>query len=605
MSVSPAITGTHRLGLTDALYTAGADHVADACRDVLRNTSRLAVDIEGYGLGLNARRLKCVTVASTAHAIVLDPRVEQQAELLVWMMSHASELIFHNSAFDIPNLYRNGLFQLAHLHKVTDTILYARLAWPDLLTKKSLEAVSERLLGIDRGETIDRAFRRLGLSKVEGYRQIDIDSPLFLLGAATDGVATAHIRTPVREAAYRTLTTDHPFAARGVSGDEAWRLVDREQVINRSALRRACIGIRCDLEYLDQYRSQTQAQLWEDERQLTDAGITPGNGNTLMTVLDKLHAVPDGHPRTPKTGRLSTAEKHLDRLGHPLARLFTRAKKVAKVDKDYLSKAIELRIDGRIFPETNLLKATTGRMSISGVPLQQFPGPARGVVLADKGQELASIDWSQIEPVTAANLAGDEAMLAGYEDGSSDVYTALAGLAGITRTHAKTVLLAQMYGEGLYKLSTDLGITVERAAELKSSIFRAAPLLERYIYKLRDIARRHRQMITLSGRIIPIPMGRGFDGGPPSVASHLGVNYHIQGSAYDLLAETWVSIIEEGLGDAVYFAMHDELVTDSEAAGDIEQIMQRPPERLVWLSGRQPIIRTDMVVLGERWAKPE
>ena len=83
---------------------------------------------------------------------------------------------------------------------------------------------------------------------------------------------------------------------------------------------------------------------------------------------------------------------------------------------------------------------------------------------------------------------------------------------------------------------------------------------------------------------------------------HKSVNYNVQGSAYDVLAEALVSIDKAGLGDAVYLAMHDELVVSTEAAGDVEQIMRTPPERLVRFAKRVPVLRTDRADMGDRWA---
>jgi DNA polymerase I len=34
----------------------------------------------------------------------------------------------------------------------------------------------------------------------------------------------------------------------------------------------------------------------------------------------------------------------------------------------------------------------------------------------------------------------------------------------------------------------------------------------------------------------------------------------------------------------------------------VQRIMQTPPERLIELAGRTPILRTDRADMGERWA---
>ena len=87
-----------------------------------------------------------------------------------------------------------------------------------------------------------------------------------------------------------------------------------------------------------------------------------------------------------------------------------------------------------------------------------------------------------------------------------------------------------------------------------------------------------------------------------SVATHKAVNYFVQGSAYDGLAEALCEVEAQGLGDAVYLAMHDELVVSTDAADQVQKIMATPPERLCRMAGRVPILRTDRADLGERWA---
>lgn len=600
--VRPALVGTGSLG-TLGEYTAGP---ASVLFDVVRFWAGrpVSVDIETFGLGVDARRMKCVALASGRHAVVFDPRDPDQAALLRDVLTSAGELILHNSAFDVPNLYVNGLFELDWCHKVVDTLIWARLAWPDVLVHKSLEELSKRLLGVTADDSVKVMFKRLGLSLAEGFRRTDIDTPAFLMGNAIDALLTYRLPGVVRLTALDTLTSNHPFSAVGVTGTDAYRLVDREQLVNqRFALPRACKGMRVDLDYLDEYVAKTAASRHASEAELSAAGIRPGNGGDLAAVLDRLGALPSTHPRTPKTGRPSTQAKHLERLGHPLARLFVEVKQVTKMVDDYLSKVAGLAgSDGRVHPELNLLAATTGRASMGNPPIHQFPGDARGILLADEGDALSSIDWSQIEPVVIANVAGDLGPLRGYEDGTSDLYTVAAESAQVPRKTAKVVLLAQLYGEGLAKLAGDLGIGIDEARTIRDTVMGAMPRTRNMTFKLRDIGERYRKIVTISGRIIPVPMGRGFDGGPPSVATHKAVNYFVQGSAYDVLAEALVTLIERDLIDGVYLTMHDELVTSTSIAYDVEQVMRTPPPALCRWAKRTPVLRTDRADLGERWA---
>lgn len=598
--VRPASEGTFTYG-TFAKFTAGAEYVRDALVSLMRKDPGFAIDIETYGLGADSRRIKSVCFAHADHAVILDPRDSAQAHLARMAFKNSKSLIFHSSTFDVPALYAAGLMSIDDVSKVWDTLIWARLADPGEHGGNGLEACAVRMLGAAKTNTLTETFRAYGYTKSAGFHAFDLDRPVYLAGAVSDGLVTAALRPAVRSRAMRTTTQDHPFTRWGVTGSEAERLVDREQVINRMLLRRACRGLRVDFDFLDDYRARTAITVMEAAAALERAGIRPGVGGDLAKVLEELGEMPSDHPRTPKTGAYQMTAKLVDRLNHPLARQFVEHKKIVKVLNDYLVKVRDLAdSEGRIHPVCSMLAAVTGRSSMSDPPLQQFPAGARGIILADEGDTLVSIDWSQIEPVVMANIAGEQKVLEGYENGTSDVYTDVATLAGgIDRKTAKVVLLAQMYGEGIKKLAADLGITQDEAKELKAGIFRAMPRARDLMQKWRNIGEEHQKIFTLSGRIVPIPMGEWE--GRWSVQTHKAINFACQGSAYDVLAETLVAVEEAGLGDAVSLCVHDELVVSQEAAHDIQKIMETPPPRLCELAGRIPVLRTDLAVLGDRW----
>jgi DNA polymerase-1 len=598
--VTPAAEGTFDAG-PGVKYTVGREHVTETLVGMMRKDRRFACDIETFGLGTDALRIKCVTLAHTDHAVVLDPRDPLQAHTIRKAFEHATELTFHNAVFDVPSLVRTGLMTIGQIEKVVDTLIFARLADPDEKSRKSLDACAKSLLGAVGDNLLTQVFRAQGLTKSQGFYKFDIDRMEYLAGAVTDGLITAELRPLVEAAALRQITENHPFTVWGVTGDEAQRLLWREQRINRMMLRRTCKGLRVDFEFLDEYQKRTAIEVREQATELEAAGIRPGYGPDLAAVLEEAGAMPADHPRTPKTGNYRMTARDVEGLAHPLAQIFVAHKRTVKVLDDYLQKVVDLAdADGRIHPTTSVLAAWTGRSSMADPQLQQFPGPARGIILADEGDALTSIDWSQIEPVIMANIAGESKVLAGYESGTSDLYTDVAELAGgIPRKTAKVVLLAQLYGEGIAKLAADLGITPDEARSLKSAIFRALPRVRDLSQKLRNIGEGHRKVFTLSGRILPIPMG--VWQGEVSVATHKAVNATVQGSAYDVLAEALIGLEEAGLGDAVYTGMHDEIVCSTDAANDIRKIMETPPERLCKLSGRVPVLRTDREDLGDRW----
>lgn len=607
--VRPLFEGTETITAGDArfTYTVGHDHVADPLRTMLMSREPLAVDIETCGLGAAGLNLKSVTFGTMTSAVICDPRDTYQRDLIAKSVKFAQELLFWNSSYDVPNLARNGLLDMTDCAKITDGVLYARLAEPDERVRKSLTDSWERWCGSgNTGHATDEnkaMFRTMGAAnKIEGFLRADLNMPMFVHAAALDVIRTARLVSAARQAAYWRLTAGHPYGDEGVHGDQAWELVDREQVINRMMLRRTVRGLRVDFEFLDRYRDTNQAKINETTTLLETAGVRVTNANTLFAVLERDGAVSDDHPRT-KTGKLSATAAVLENMTHPLAKAFVGRKKLVKVDEDYLAKVVEMASSvGRIHPEVKLLAATTGRTAYGMPPLQQFPSGARGIVLADEGRGLTSLDWSQIEPTIVANLAGETEIVARYEDPTieADLYAPVAERAGISRKQAKTVLLGLLYGLGVVKLADQLECTEDEAHALKNSVFDAMPRVAAFTRRLRQDADRHMKIITLAGRILPIPSGT--YQGRTSVQTHKGINYTVQGSAYDLLADCLVAIERTGLGDAVYLSMHDELVVDTEAAIDIRKIMETPPERLCEFAERTPVLRTDRLDLGERWA---
>lgn len=605
--VRPAWTGKQWLESLQAWVYVGRQAAVDAGLDLIRRGVPLSCDIESEGLGSLGRNLKCVIFSPLPDgdcAVILDPRDPVQWDFIRWMIDNAVELVFHYSCFDVPNLAMNRLIRPHHAAKIRDGVLTARLAEPDNMVSKNLAACASRYLGYTTDKdgmlTSAKAVGMRGTAQM--YREFDLDRPVYIRGAAADAIVTARLDKFFRSAAYHRLT-NHPYPEWGVSGDEAWRLIEREQRLNRMSLARAIKGYKVDLEFLDRYNAQFAAELDRKATGLERMGIAPTNAQSLLRWLEPQGVLPADYPRTPKTGDPSGKKEDLGRLVHPVAAEFVWHKEHLKTYNDYLTKARDLAeydVNGdlRLHPTINYFGATTGRMSVGDPPLQQFPGPARGVILFDGLG--TSIDWSQIEPVTIAYVAGDNHIISMYENSTDDLYLIVGNVAHIGRKKAKTQTLGTLYGQGLDLTASKLGVDTMEAMRIKDAVFGTMPQVLDFTYKLREIAKMYQLVPTVSGRIIPVPMG--FYQGRRSVAAHKGVNYFVQGSAYDVLAEALIGVIDAGLSDAVYFPMHDEVICATEAAYDIRRIMETPPERLIRHSGRVPILKTDMLDLGERWA---
>jgi DNA polymerase I len=563
---------------------------------------RMAMDIETPGLSTHDFVINCITAAwrdecGHTQAVLLDGR-DKTCMSLLWEM--ASTVCFHNSPFDIPIMYHNGLVKLSDIAKVTDTMTLVRLAEPDQFVGKNLEACAQRWLGhTELSGGMLRAFHAAGhKNKDEGYRHMNVDSPTYALGAICDTVVTLDLEPVARNAA-RNWLRDHPFVGSGaVNDDQADAIIAAQEIVNRVGLRRSAVGINVDRDYLMRYAEQVDIERNQASALLAQHGLEGGAGKApaLVTRLDEIGELPPDWPRTP-TGKLRATKDDLDELDHPLA---AAQRFLATSDKvlGYLEKVErQAKITGRCHPQCNVLGASqTGRASYSIPEVHQFPAAARPIMIADEGEGLTSIDWSSIEPVTMGIMANDQEFLAPYERGE-DLYEPLMRATGQNRDISKTTLLAGMYGQGIPSLARRIGHTRESAAQVRRQMLGAMPGCANWMNKVAMVAEQHKRVITAGGRILPVPVIKG------DLASHKSVNHVVQGSAYDLLAYTVCEMDARGIGEFLVLTMHDEVVVDTRVADEVREIMSAAPAFLTRFLGRPIALRTDRKDMGRSWAK--
>ena len=575
-------------------YSAGDQAVRNVVR-MAAEAGTVSVDLESQGLAELAFRVKVGIVSTDRHACVLDATNPIHKLAFRDALRAARRLIFQNSAFDVPPLVTNGLMDLADIDKIFDTLVCARMALTGFGARRGLGDLEKRYLsGQLRSDSKDRfgAWAKVnGLTKSEAFAKAGYAHPVYLAYAGWDGVLTSMIEPHVIKDARRQLT-DHPFGRYGADAEIADYLIEREQRVNRVMLRRSARGLAIDPERLEREQERLRARMNVLADELEEFGVKdPSNRNQLAAVLEAADALGEDYPHT-KTGKVSTAKEHLDAVQHPSAVAFREHDQHRRLFT-YLEHArlVAERTDGRIHPQVNVLHARTGRTSYSNPELHQFIADARTVVTKDDEHSgMVSIDWSSIEPVTIANLAGDIGPIERFEAGEK-LYDVVSATAGVSYKVAKTVLLGSLYGLGIRSLAARLGVEKDEAKAIQAQVFEAMPRTRRMVGWAAAWSEEVGQTWTVSGRIIDVDRDAGYK----------GVNYCVQGSAYDVLAETVVGIDDAGLADHLYLTLHDECVVSEEAAHEVRQIMQRPPDRLCELAGRVPKLRTDAAYLGDRW----
>lgn len=387
-------------------HTVGAHLVTDdeamsRWIDELRSAppATVAADIETRGLDVNKFTITCVTVAfhlgGDTVSLLLDPlRRPEHRGMLERVFDHAERLIFHGASFDIAPLYAHRLVTRAHIRKLGDTLVAARMLNTNAKAGRALEdlATKYQVMNDDR-TTMTEVFAARGLKKDDGWWATDIDTPTYVVGAMSDTVATLRLwgvpgvngHGIMAEAARYLTTRSAGFGGMGqLSAAEAETVVNNVQRVNAIVLERTARGYAVDREFPERFIAENRQKWVEAGKILVAANIRPGVGADLVKVLDSRGELPQPWPRTP-TGQLKADKKALEVFTAENAEyhndLVNAHRTVATSEKvlGYVTKVVENSSPtGRLHPEIKILGANaTGRMCL---PEDQLLLTRRGVV---------------------------------------------------------------------------------------------------------------------------------------------------------------------------------------------------------------------------------
>lgn len=243
-----------------------------------------------------------------------------------------------------------------------------------------------------------------------------------------------------------------------------------------------------------EFMAQQRDAMWQQVQQYAPEGgeFNPGSPQQLGVLLyDKLGLQP---PFQTASGAPSTDEEALTLLressGHPLPGYileYRHYQKLVGYSEDW---ARCLRPDGRIHPSIHLDGARSGRTSCSNPNLQNIPRGdsedgkrARDCFAAPPGYVLVELDYSQLELRIAALLSGDTVMGDVFRSGidfhlgTAKLISELAWgvqpelVTSVHRTGAKAFNFGIAYGKTDHTLALDLGISEERAKQIRAAIF--------------------------------------------------------------------------------------------------------------------------------------
>ena len=566
---------------------------------------RIAVDTETGSASDGGRwEVRCVTMARDNLAVVLDPRIESHAKMIYDVLADPTyEFIFHNAPYDLPVLVTWGLAPESLCDHVYDTLVTARLM-PTLAGKMSLGHLAERYLGTDNAP-LTLAATAAGLTNGGWYDEGDIDRYVYASSAARDTAVTYAIRDRVHDDAIDWLTSAN--VSNAPQPDEAERIIDEVQTASRAMLHLQCQGLVVNHEKVRDYREETEATVVAADELLELHGLRPGVTADLTKWLNENGHIPADWPRTPG-GALSGDKKALKKLDHiDLVDAHLQRAEAVKIRNDYLGKFEDLchPLTGRLYPQIGTLGAhQTGRQNASNPPIQQIPGAARPMI-ATGDESWVSIDWTSVEPMLAAYVAGEDWMYETVLSGG-DLYVPIAHRAGLIptgvtgdeaknhpgRKHAKTVLLGLFYGMGVNALAKDLGTDPDRASKLRDSVNSAMPHITAHFDNLRSTAEKSGVIVTAMGRVLPVDKDRVYK----------AVNFYHQGSATDLLNGVLAECQRRGIANQLRLTVHDEVICTTKVADEVRDIMENYNPAMDRQIGHMVRFPTDLNPLPGHWA---
>lgn len=260
--------------------------------------------------------------------------------------------------------------------------------------------------------------------------------------------------------------------------------------------------------------------------------------------------------------------------------------------------------DGRLRPTWNQHIARTGRLSCSLPSLMNIPARTamgreiKSCFLPKPGYRYVSADYGQIELRYLAHLAGEGRLRDAYQKGL-DVHQQTAEIMGCDRDAGKKCNFSKVYMAGPWKLSRDLGCTVEEAKAFIKKHDEAYP--ETVTLRKRIIAacRRRGWVKTLSGRRRYIPGINSIEWRERGSAERQANNTPVQGSAADIAKRGMLAVAKAGYWPICQ--VHDEVLLEvkEEEAEEAKHVLQKSLENAVKLS--VPLVAEP--VIGANWGE--
>ena len=325
-----------------------------------------------------------------------------------------------------------------------------------------------------------------------------------------------------------------------------------------------------------------------------------------------------------KTGQWSTPAIVLEDLAtmHDFPARVLDYRQLQKLKSTYTD-ALQNHVNaetGRVHTSYSIAGASTGRLASTDPNLQNIPirteegRRIREAFVAEAGNVLLSLDYSQIELRILAHIADIPALKQAFADGQ-DIHAMTASeMFGVPmeemtpdiRRRAKAINFGVIYGISGFGLARNLRIPRGEAQGFIDRYFERFPGIRTYMDDTIAFAKEHGFVQTLFGRKIHTPEINA-KGPHAGFAKRAAINAPIQGTAADVIRRAMIRMpgAIDGLPARMLLQVHDELLFEvaKDAVEDTisvaRQVMENAPD---------PVVRLDVALTvdagqGANWAE--
>ena len=339
-------------------------------------------------------------------------------------------------------------------------------------------------------------------------------------------------------------------------------------------------GIKVDRETLSRMSNafaQKMAGLEAEIHELAGESFNVGSPKQLGEIMfDKLGY--EGGKKG-KNGAYATGADILEDLAttHDFPKRVLDWRQLSKLKSTYTD-ALQDHINpntGRVHTSYSIAGAVTGRLSSTEPNLQNIPirtedgRRIREAFVAENGNVLVSLDYSQIELRILAHIAQIDSLKQAFHDGldihamtASEMFDVpLEEMTSEIRRQAKAINFGVIYGISGFGLARNLRIPRSEAQGFIDRYFERFPGIKEYMDKTVKFSKDNSYVETLFGRVIHTPEINA-KGPMAGFAKRAAINAPIQGTAADIIRRAMIRVPEaiKDLPAKMLLQVHDELL---------------------------------------------